>query len=407
MTAVDWVARSIAVRARVDAGGRKAPGTALAAMALAAVRPIDLVMIGDSTALFGGHGWDAALTRAYAKRFGQWASPLYPQEQPNQGYNSQGWGTAVVAPSSGSSDPDAPAYFNDRGLPSAVNHYRAATSLSSTNGIVIDADSPLDCDAALRYHVFHGVFDTGGGSFRLAARKETPGYQLIAEGAVVSTNGGALGEAEAVLDVQAAARVYAVGFKLYRPNGTATVAPTLSQAQRVQNLDRESGVSLHTFYGQGGQSLYDMARWTLGQLGFNAPPPTLARLMWGFGKLRQMQIARGHRPVIVVRICSGLHDRNETAAPSMGWRRSMNPASATAYRDNLEAILGRIETGWRTMGWPLDELWFLIVPSYPVSQPDDMAPYRASAADCAAGRANVSVIDLERFPFILVHSRRI
>ncbi|MGG2383152.1 hypothetical protein, partial [Salmonella enterica] len=79
----------------------------------------------------------------------------------------------------------------------------------------------------------------------------------------------------------------------------------------------------HSFYGVAGKSALDMANWAKGNVSSGTITGTinLSKLMWGFGKLRAMQIARGHRPIIVVRICTGLNDRNiATGTASAGWR---------------------------------------------------------------------------------------
>ena len=75
---------------------------------------------------------------------------------------------------------------------------------------------------------------------------------------------------------------------------------------------------------------------------------------------------------------------------------SASPDSAAAYLDNLEAMTKRIEDIWELAGWDKSELFFLVMPSHPVADPDDakLIGYRKAASSYAATRQRSSFIDL-------------
>jgi hypothetical protein len=175
--------------------------------------------------------------------------------------------------------------------------------------------------------------------------------------------------------------------KFYVPQQSAITGPFAAAFARVENLDKSSGVSVHTLYANGGQSLWDMATT------FSAYPDyQLTNL---FSEYRRLQISDGYDPIVVFYINSGLNDQNETSTPSLGWRGSLSAASAEAYIDNLEAITKRISDIWQKNKWPIEELFFLFVPSHPTSSPDASAllSYRSAAFSYAQNRINCSMID--------------
>lgn len=94
-----------------------------------------------------------------------------------------------------------------------------------------------------------------------------------------------------------------------------------------------------------------------------------------------MQIAKGFSPQLVFYVNSGINDRNETSVPSWGYLGSNVGDSGAAYFDNLWAIKDRIETLWTTNGWDVNEVFWLFIPSHPITNPDDaeLVTYRKGA----------------------------
>ncbi len=95
-------------------------------------------------------------------------------------------------------------------------------------------------------------------------------------------------------------------------------------------------------------------------------------------------------------INSGLNDQNDNTNLSVG----PNPAitsTAAGFADNLQAIYARVVGIWNANGWPLTELFWLIMPGHPTGPPDSAAliSYRTvSAKAFADANPRAAALDL-------------
>jgi hypothetical protein len=98
---------------------------------------------------------------------------------------------------------------------------------------------------------------------------------------------------------------------------------------------------------------------------------------------------------VVVCVNEGLNDRNETLA-SVGPAAIADADSYQAFVDNFVAIQNRIEALWTANGWSLDELFWIVFPSHPVSAPDDaeLVSYRKAINEYLATRPRAQMVDL-------------
>jgi hypothetical protein len=119
-----------------------------------------------------------------------------------------------------------------------------------------------------------------------------------------------------------------------------------------------------------------------------------AQLSLFFSQVRAGQTAPHS---VLVRINTGLNDRNETLV-SLGPAAITDADSAAAFTDNIVAIFARIESIWSLNGWALEELYFLISVSHPVSTPDDaeLVLYREAAEALAATRPRTAATRFDR-----------
>jgi Bacterial Ig domain len=364
-------------------------------LSLASSKLVDLVMIGDSNQLMNGTGFDDGFGLALATRYQLYASPLYAQEITGTAFSNQGFASGAVSGATSSATSGADAGF-DAFIPTTnfPYLYQASGDIGTSNGISYGGSSGsvtgLDVTANLRAWFAYGTFASGSGSFRPAWRRENSPFSVLVNGAVINTNTGAIGQAIGHLDLPAAARAYPVGYKWRVAGGTASVGPTLEFWQRIENMDRSTGISVSSLYGAGGSSLYDMASWIQGQ--------SDVELTNYFSAIRYLQVQAGQSPTVVVYINSGFNDRNETSQPSLGPNPSAVPSSAAAYVDNLKAVVNRVEGIWTLNGWDLNNLAFLVVPSHPISDPDDtkIVSYRAAATTYAESRQRVTVVDVSQ-----------
>lgn len=354
------------------------PTTALEALSLASKRRVDFVMLGDSNQQMDGKGFDFALRRALGKRFGQYATPVLM---------GNSFGSNAGASVAQASHELAPINLFYRFLADG-----SSVAAGIANGIEIRADGhyPLDPSALLRCHMAYSTFASGAGSFRPGVRREEAPWTALQLSPVITTNTGTEGYVRSYFDLEAGARDgQALGFKWLMPGQAALTGPFLSYFMRVEDVLKTVGVSAHTLYGVGGQSLWDMST----QL--NAY--TVKQLSNYFAEVRRLQVEKDVKPIVVVYINSGLNDQNETSTPSLGWRASNDPSSATAYIDNLEAISKRIKDVWQVNGWDERELFFLYVPSHPTASPDaaKLKSYRKAAQAGPGSALRSSFIDFE------------
>ncbi|RKS17790.1 hypothetical protein BJ917_4971 [Pseudomonas sp. WPR_5_2] len=268
----------------------------------------------------------------------------------------------------------------------------AVVANGTANGIEVRTDGhyPLNPSALLRCHMAYSTFVSGAGSFRPGVRREEAPWTVLKLSPVITTSTGVEGYVRSYFDLDAGARDgQPLGFKWVVPQQAALTGPFLSYFMRIEDVLKTAGVSAHTLYGVGGQSLWDMST----QL--NAY--TVKQLSNYFAEVRRLQVEKGVKPIVVMYINSGLNDQNETSTPSLGWRASTDPSSATAYIDNLESISKRIKDIWQVNGWDERELFFLFVPSHPTANPDaaKLKSYRKAAQAGPGSALRASVVDFE------------
>jgi hypothetical protein len=129
-----------------------------------------------------------------------------------------------------------------------------------------------------------------------------------------------------------------------------------------------------------------------------------------FGTLREDQ--NSATPRILIRINTGLNDRNEGLGPVDGSALPGN--SAAAFNINIRAIIDRIKNIWHINGWNEEELFFCITVSHPISGDkagvgDDaqLVGYRVEADDIAYDLercAAVNMTKLTSYPEMLANN---
>lgn len=365
----------------------------------AATRRVDVVCLGDSNQLFAGHGWDHGLSKALADRFGLYATGLHFAGE-NLG-NAAGVGYFAYTFSTSWTNlfayAGAPAEA-DRLLNSASSGLAPANYVSIAPGTItpagpnigmaIDAGGPWNVSAAWRFHFTYASFPAAGlqpgwGAFRPMVRLNQAPWTWLVQATPIDARSNQIEPSAGVLELPAASRPGGLNFRFSDP-ATGITGPFVAYTMRGEQAARSAGASVHTLYGRGGQSAYDFARAL--QL---SSDETLA---WIFAQVRALQPSPAR---VIVRINTGLNDRNETER-SVGPLGVLPGDSAGAYADNITAILNRIESVWVGQGWELTELAFVLVPSHAFSQPEDeeLLAYRAAAANIARTRARVGMVDL-------------
>lgn len=373
---------------------------------------LDVVGIGDSNQLFGGHGFDHGLGLAWTESFGCWATALTSTGD-NAGVGSGIGYEAYVY----STQPSPVRYQGapktlDQALPGVggIQPMRYAyipagdfLDADQLMGMSITAQSPLGVAGPLRALFVYGTFERAPNSadpastFTPIARIDTPPYTLLVRGTPTATTSTPRSEIRSVtIDIPAdPGRTTPIGARWTDPALDQIHGPFLAYYQRLERSDKANGVAFNTLYAYGGQSARDMAEQLI-----NTPN---AQLKAYFAILRDRQADAPDQPTtparrILIRINTGLNDMNETL-PSVGHNRVADPDSPEAYADNLQAIIDRIREIWQISGWPQDELYFVLVPSHPIpieSGEPELATLRTAAEGVALANPRCACLYLDR-----------
>lgn len=355
---------------------------------------VDIVALGDSNQLFQGHGWDHGWGRAASVRFGMYATPLFSAGENSGNGAGQGYGATTF--STGGSGQflyagapvfhDAPLSPSPGLRPLNYTHIPAmgAAGTGFNLGFFMDADCPVDVNAALRFHYVYGEFLGATGSFNPMVRLQQPPFSTLITSPTVSCAGPAPAIVAGSLDLPGATRNAALNFRI-APWGQVIFGPFIWYYQRAENLERPRGASFHTLYGFGGQSARDMAA------SVQAADDSYLTLF--FGQVRALQ---GETKRVLVRINTGLNDRNEEGM-SAGPNPQTPGNSAGAFADNLQAIMNRIGAIWALNSWDPEELFFLLTVSHPIDDPDDeqLLSYRAAAEQVALANPRAATVRLD------------
>lgn len=355
---------------------------------------IDIVGLGDSNQLMGGHGHDTGVQSALmARGLQMYATGLVTQNEnagngAGVGYGYNRFGAIVGATSGAPSqlhqyfDPGAGGLF-----PGNYAFIADGGSLAhnANNGLILGAGA-IDNGADLIFDFHAGTVDSGSGSMSPSVRLEQSPYTTQVVGGTISTNTGAFGMRRTSLQLAAsAARTNITLGAKWTTVGVAGVAgPFFGLYMRASNPNRTAGFSYHTLNARGGQSTRTMAV-DLQQANDNT-------LSYFFAEVRRLQ---GPVKTVVIAINEGLNDRNEPLA-SVGPGAFAAGDSPEAFVDNHIAIVNRIIYIWVLNGWDLTELWWWFVPSHRISDPDDakLIAYRSAITGYAATLSQAYVTNL-------------
>lgn len=361
--------------------------TALQALSLAATSRVDLVMIGDSNQLYNGYGFTCGLEKALITRFGCYASPII-----GVGGGFSGGGIGYTA-----SGVDNSGLANSSGAASSVSKYTilpyghiVSGSTTASGGLGLIGGAFATEDAIDFYFASLASSTYTNGTYRAGVRLGVSPYSQIAVSSNNTSTSGNIDHLEIEklsisADATRAGKNVEARFSI---PGYTVSGPFTGLYSRAERPNANTGISTHTLYGAGGQSAWDMAKWLI-----DSDDSALSQF---FAETRRLQLSKKLSPIIVVYINSGFNDRNEGNKPSLGPFRSLSPTSADAYVDNIRAIQSRITRIWSINGWDTSELFWLIVPSHRIADPDDsvLVSYRSAIKLATINDFQTSVIDL-------------
>lgn len=350
------------------------------ALAMAAHRKIDVVGVWDSNGLHSGDGWDAGFTKAFEARWRMHSSPLYFTQRTSVGYTtaSTSMGSQVTPPAS----PYESYFITSTSLADGVIETDGA-------GIIVDSASKLDVNSALRWECLYATMTAGSGTFTPRCRMEVSPYTGVVTGTPINTNTGVAGVARATLDIPAGTRNYDIKAGAQCGPTTAT-GPVIMFCERLIDTLTAAGFSMSVWMAEAGKSLEDM-------LGYAQAYNRSAAIAF-FTELRRVQAAAAGKPIVVFIVNSGVNDRN-AVGPSRGWKAIADGDSPEAYVDNLEGLMDFVETIWESqggLGWSVEEVYWIIIPSHRIADPDnaELVGYRQAVRSALSKRQRCAVVDL-------------
>lgn len=359
---------------------------------------VDVVGMGDSNQGFGGSGWDHGYQKALSDQFGMYATGLLTQNE-NQGQGN-GLGYLYNRISSGpvGNYNGAPAFYDaflNVGststplLPHGYMFVPSGQQVSSfaLQGLSLQPGIPLNISGPLRFHLNYGTFSTSG-FFRPTIRMDASPYSTLVQSPIIVSTFSSQpdGLVDYKLDLPAASRTYPVGFR-YTTAGEANLSgPFFGLYLRAENLDKTQGTSFSTLHYGGGYSARDYAAALQ-----SADPKYLDEYF------RQVRRLQGDEKHVLIRINSGLNDRNEGLASV---RSGITPGnSAEAFGDNVQFVIDSIRAVWIRNGWDVSELYFAVVVSHDVPDSADSASqldqYRIVAARVARENERTAAVNFD------------
>lgn len=368
------------------------PATARAIMA-GSSQLVHHFLSSDSNCVFAGHGWDHGLQYGLLQIQNMFSTGFVsPNANAKNGFGTGYKSQAGLAAGDYTGAPTNLSRYSPSTVGGLFDYlYTASTDLGGGRiGLGVDADWPGDVNAALSFDMWWGSFDSGDGSFRAAIRHDASPFTTLALGAVTSTNTGNAGDLHKFsLALAAGTRNYPIGAGYHLFPNQAIEAPFFAAYCRLRNTDRTAGFAFTPLVFIGGVG----TRAHLNAL-LNATDLSLSTL---FGNARSDSIAAGKEPKVIFWINSGFGDRGETLT-SEGPSPVADGDSPEAYADNCRGIINRIEGIWAANGWSLNEVHFVLMPSHPITDPDDLElwTYRAAAAAIAVERTRVLAVDINQ-----------
>jgi lysophospholipase L1-like esterase len=357
---------------------------------------VDVIGIGDSNQLLGGHGWDHGWDHgwnfALASGPGLYATGLHSAGE-NAG-NSAGvgyrsatistLGTGLFSYVAAAPQRDLLS-FAPGATPISPLVVPAGSSVSTAInlGLQIEASHPIGTNGRLRFHSVVACWPGSTAIVQPAVRLGQAPWTTLSTLSPLQLSGPSGTVARSWVEIPAAARNAALNFR-WTPWGAANIdGPFMALYMRAESADTAVGASFHTLYGTGGMSARDIAEHLR-----STPIQTLSLFLAEASRLQ----SRG----VLVRINTGLNDRNETL-PSVD--AGITPGnSEAAFEDNLRAIIARVKQAWDAAALPADQLYFLLTVSHPVATPDEqlLMQYRDAADRIASGTPSIASIRMDR-----------
>ncbi len=334
---------------------------------------VAVVGIGDSNQRFGGHGWSEYMADSFQQHFGAFGTGVIlcantVADQANGTKNS------------GAPEPLDITAFSYWYLPSGVNQ-KLNWDIA---GLLVPANHPLNIKGNLEYQLVYGTFKESGGSIRPTVRMDKAPYTALQSLAIINTDADIVALKSATLTIDADPnRDYPLRFSP-APTPSVISGPSLLAYATVVNSEKNSGCSYQTLYAVGGHSLFDMLT--------NLKKRSTDGIATYFQAIRNTLNGRKSCLIMINSGLNDLHAKGKSFSPE-GSDISSSPDS---YRNNLLKLVRLLEGAWIKAGGAKETIFFVFMPSHPISTPDNpmLVSYRQAAAELAKMLPNAACIML-------------
>lgn len=366
---------------------------------LAQTRRVDMISIGDSNQLFGGHGWDQGWGLALINKFDWYGSTLFGACENNGAGSGHG--------SDGTNINNYISKYTDAGkrLPTGLEDYVLGDALSTYHQPVYVESGTTTHDLGFQFSTKHfkkqqvlakqklrqsfqiAFIPDSTGSMKYGCRLNSSPYTTFINGPVISNNGilrlewiNKITDNWTTLDFNNANYVIASGPSPAGAN--ATIGPFSFLYQDVDFPNIVAGLRHSTFVGKGAQPTKYVASQILA-----ATDLSLKNYLQSIVRLQDGE------KIILIRICEGLNDRNDNTN-SVG----PNPAlgnTKEGFADNTIAIIDRLVAMWVAIGNNAKNIGFLVTPSHTVEANDSSLLFCRQGAEIVKQlRSNVVTVNL-------------
>ncbi len=347
----------------------------------------EFIGLGDSNQVMNGYGWDAGWQKGLAQISPTKSTGLVSWLN-SSGTNhaiGEGWQVSGDSPNFGSEP--VPVWLQNLSLQTSIHRPQwngTGSSIASTNHGVVLYAGRFDLSSEFR----HYVLLAGNEPVTIAPTSRAFGtWQVLSTFADIVNFNTETNLYQATLP-QSSLRQNLPGieFRLNQYAQPQISSPYASLYTRVENRSLNDGVAYSTLYYLGGAS----ARDCLETLQSQNP---VATNLWFDALYRSNSTTGSTKRNLVVTISFGLNDRTESAL-SLGPNTGLVSSTPDGYRDNLEGIID-----WFTARVDPSkfDLYFWLVPSHPISTPDDLllVSYRSSARSLAIANPRVTEFSLD------------
>jgi hypothetical protein len=173
-------------------------------------------------------------------------------------------------------------------------------------------------------------------------------------------------------------------------NGTQVDGPAYLLWQSGDDTAKTAGLQYTSLIGRGGQGLYEYIQC------MQKSSAAITEIMDFIAGAQNNTV----QPMMLFCINSGLNDRNDDGIQSLGPNGTLDCSTPAGYADNMRGIIITIQNAWALNGYPRSNLFFLLQPSHPISNPDDaeLIGYRAALSALTSDYQNCAVQNLAYQP---------